>query len=133
MPVLDTSLLIDLQRGEPAAEAALRSLAAERVSLFVPAQVALEYLSGLEEEIVGLHMLQSSYDVVAFAGEHVLEGARLARDARLRGVFPGWPDVQIAALARLEDTYVVTSNPRHFAALGCAVWDPRSGAPPPAR
>lgn len=119
MPVLDTSFLIDLERGDPDAEAVLERLAADAEPLIVPAQVAIEYLSGIEDRTVGLHMIDSSFLLSEVTREQVLEAARIAREAIGRGEFPGWADVQVAAVAILEATPVVTANPRHFRALGC--------------
>lgn len=107
-------------------------LVALREPLIVTSQVAIEYLSGVEDRTVGLHMLESGFDLTFPTREHVLEAARLARVALDRGEFPGWDNLDAATAARLEATYVVTANPRHFRALGCATWDYRSEPEPPA-
>lgn len=132
MPVIDTSFLIDLQRGHPSADEALEKLAALREPMIVTSQVATEYLSGVEERPISLHMIEASFRLSFPTREHVLEAARIAREALDRGEFPGWDDLDTATAAHLEATFVVTANPRHFLALGCRVWDYRNEAEPPA-
>lgn len=61
MPVFDTSFLIDLQRGHPRVDAALAKLVALREPLIVTSQVATEYLSGVEDRAVALHMIESGF------------------------------------------------------------------------
>lgn len=131
MPVLDASFLIDLERRRPRAVAAFERLVAAGEPLLVPAQVAAEYLAGLKDEVAGLHQLESAFAVVPFGRIQLLEAARLARAAHRRGAFPGWGDVQVAALAAIEGTYVVSADRAHFAALGVPCWDPRTQGSPP--
>lgn len=131
MPVLDTSFLIDLERKREAARAAFERLLADGAPLLVPAQVAAEYLAGLEDGLAGLHHLEASFAVVPFGRMQLLEAARLARAASDRQAFPGWADAQVAALAALEQTYVVSADRAHFEALGVPCWDYRAEAEPP--
>lgn len=131
MPVLDTTFLIDLERRRSPAVQALELLAASGERLLVPAQVAAEFLMGLEDEVAGLHQLESSFAVVPFGRTQLLEAARLARAAIRRGAFPGWADAQVAALAVLEQTFVVSADRAHFEVFGVPCWDPRSGGEPP--
>jgi predicted nucleic acid-binding protein len=132
MPVLDASFLIDLERKHPGALAAFDRLLAEGAPLLVPAQVATEYLAGLADEVAGLHQLEAAFAIVPFGRMQVLEAARLARAASKAGAFPGWADAQVAALAVLEDTFVVSADRAHFAALGVPCWDHRRDTQPPA-
>lgn len=131
MPVLDTSFLIDVERRRPLALAAYERLLAGDGRLLVPAQVATEYLVGLADEVAGLHQLESAFAIVPFGRVQVLEAARLAREAQRRGAFPGWADAQVAALAVLEHTYVVSADREHFEALGVPCWDHRRDPDPP--
>lgn len=132
MAVLDASFLIDVEQKRPRALAAYERLLDAGETLLVPAQVATEYLAGLEDEIVGLHRLESSFAVVPFGRIQLLEAARLARIAHRAGKFPGWADVQVAALAALEQTFVVSADRAHFDALGIPCWNHRTQAGPPA-
>lgn len=132
MPVLDASFLIDVERRHERALAAYERLLAGGEPLLVPAQVATEYLAGLEDEVAGLHQLEAAFAVVPFGRIQLLEAARLARLAHRRGGFPGWADAQVAALAVLENTFVVSADRAHFEALGVPCWDPRREDDPPA-
>lgn len=131
MPVLDTSLLIDLERRLPVAQDALRRLVAQGGPLWVPAQAAIEFLHGQEDQVRALHRLEESFRLVALDGATILETAYLTRAAQKRGAVPQWPDAQIAAVASLEQTYVVTANPRHFEQLAVPCWDYRTEPKPP--
>lgn len=131
MPVLDTTLLVDLQRDRADARRALDVLREREETLVVPAQVATEYLTGHVDPVQGFDRLVASFDLRFIGDRHVLEAARLASHAIARGDFPGWGDVHVAATARLEDTYVVTANPLHLEALEVPTWDYRTEEGPP--
>jgi predicted nucleic acid-binding protein len=131
MAVLDTSFLIDLERGSDAALAALDHMVDERRPIRVPAQAAAEYVSGFEDPVANLNDLERSYEVLAHDREHLLETAQLARAAFVEGAFPGWTYTQIAAAAVLADEPVLTADPGDFDALGCAVWAYREEMEPP--
>lgn len=135
MGVLDTSFLIDLERGMDAARNALDAMVADGEPLLLPAIVASEYIAGRREDerLTTWHALDGSYTVVFPEAKHVIEAARLAWTAQRSGQMPGWSDAQIAAVAMFEGTYVVTGDVRHFQALGCGWWDYRTDdAPSPA-
>jgi predicted nucleic acid-binding protein len=129
MPVLDTSFLVDLQRGEARARAAADRLGTQ--VLLVPFQAALEFMSGFADPAQALHLLRSSFDVTLPTEAHLIAGASLRRDMRAQGRRPAWADLHIATEARLAATFVVTADAADFLALGCAVWDYRNEAKPP--
>lgn len=131
MPVLDASFLIDVERRRERALAAYERLLDDGEPLLIPAQVATEYLAGLEDEVAGLHQLEAAFAVVPFGRIQLIEAARLARAAHRRGAFPGWADAQLAALAVLEQTYVVSADRAHFEAFGVPCWDHRTQTAPP--
>ena len=54
----------------------------------------------------------------------------LADLARGRGHSPGFPDIAIAATARLHDLTILSRNERHFAPMDVAVIDPFQKLPP---
>lgn len=119
MPVLDTNLLIRLAHGDIVAQKALDQLEDER--LIVPMQVAFEYLTGVVDPIAELAGLHGSFTVLHTSDAVILEAAGLrARHHKLK---PRWGDILIAAFAVLEDTYVVTTNKRHFKQLGVPAWN----------
>lgn len=125
MPVLDTSFLIDLEQGLPAAVRAMGTLDSQ--PLTVPFQAATEYLAGTEAPESGLDLLQCSYEVSTPTTLHLLAAARLAKGTRR----PQWGDIHIAAVALTLGTYVVTADAADFASLGCRVWDYRNQDKPP--
>ncbi|HWG92147.1 MAG TPA: PIN domain-containing protein [Candidatus Thermoplasmatota archaeon] len=130
MPVLDASFLIDLQRGSAGAVRILESLHREGESLFVPAQAAIEFASGLPDPQGGLHRLSAAFTVLDLDREHMVEAAELGRKTKATGRLPGWADTSIAAAARLKGTYVITANAKPFRALRVDHWDYRNDAEP---
>ena len=129
MPALDTSFLIDLERKEPRAMAALEGLAGAH--LIVPSHAALEVMAGHGEPLGALNSLRQSYTVRMATEQTLAVAAGLRFAARTANRRPGWGDLYIAAEAQLSGTYVVTANPRDFEALGCSVWDYRKNSSPP--
>jgi predicted nucleic acid-binding protein len=126
MPVVDTSFLIDLDRGEDAALAALHVLVEDHEEVLVPPQTAIEYLTGYEDAVANLSDLEASYEVLDVDRATMLETAQIAREAIEADDFPGWPDACIAAAASLEAEEVLTANPEDFEAFGCETWDYRN-------
>jgi predicted nucleic acid-binding protein len=134
MPVLDATFLIDLQRRPTETEPLLRVAMAMGEDLVVPAQVAIEYASGEVDTLVAFQALARDFKIHPCDDAIIPVAARLAREARTRGAFPGWADSQIAATAVLEDMVIITRNPRHFeTAFGLAVWDYSRAKEPPKR
>ncbi len=131
MPVLDTNFLIALAHGDATAQAALEVARADG-ALLVPAQAALEFLSGAADPVAQLQAIRDSFELVHTSDAHVLEGAALRAKARASGIAkPHWGDIHIAAVALLGGTYVVTANKRDFTTLGVPAWHfGREGAPP---
>lgn len=121
MPVIDTTLLVQAERLPEQTQQFVEDLIHEDEPLLVPLQVAIEYASGRTDPAEALRKLRSAFALVPCGPEIGLEAARMAREARLRGVFPGWGDIQIAATAHHEGMAVVTKNGRHFEALGVRV------------
>lgn len=130
MPALDASFLVDLERKDPAALAALKSLAG--LPLLVPSHAALEVMAGHAEPLAALNALRQSYTVRMATEQTLAAAARLRFQARAHQRRPGWGDLYIAAEAQLAGTYVVTANPRDFGNLGCTTWDYRNDPTPPA-
>lgn len=132
MPILDTTFLIDLDRGLDEARTALAWAVDRGEDLVVPAQTATEYISGFDDPVANLSDLERSFRVVPYGRDHIVETARLVRLAYEKGAFPGWADAQIASVAWLEGEPVLTANQDHFRALGCRVWDYRNDPEGPA-
>lgn len=132
MPVVDTTFLIDLDHGRDPALAAFHVLLEDQADLLVPAQAAIEYLSGFADPVANLRDLERSFHLVEADRQHVLEAAGIAREAIDGGDFPGWPDARIAATAILEGEEILTADPDDFRVFGCEVWDYRNEVREPA-
>src|ERR1051325_8049144 len=117
VPVLDASFLIDLHRHEPRARAAHDVLVREGRRMLVPHQAALEFVTGFIDPEAAYRRLELAYERVPTTGTQIQVGARLAAAALAAGKRGGWGDVQIAAAAMVEGTFVVTANPKHFNSL----------------
>lgn len=128
--MLDSTFLIDLERGREEALAVLDLLVERDAPLVVPPQAAAEVLAGRADAVAGLADIERSFEVLSLGRDEILQTARLARTALADGTFPGWADTQIAAHARLADDVVVTEDVDHFRALGCRVWDYPNDAEP---
>lgn len=117
MPVLDTSFLIRLQAGDPAARTLLTDLTGE--TLVVPPWVVVEFLTGhtgRPERV--LADLDRAFTIAHTTAEWMLEATRLRKELHGKGAKIRLPDFWIAAYARLLDTAVVTQNTKHFDAFG---------------
>lgn len=117
MPVLDTSFLIRLQSGDPAARALLQEISEE--SLVVPPWVVVEFLTGhtSKPETV-LEDLNRAFTLLQTTPQWAVDAARLRRALREKGAKIRLPDFWIATFAKGLRTYVVTQDVKHFAALG---------------
>lgn len=131
MPVLDSNLLIRLMDGDPRAIATLERLEGEHLA--VPAQAAAEFLTGVDERGPALERLHGSFDVRHTTDAHTLAMAELRARARARRLRPRWGDVHVAAQAVVDDTYVVTTNKRHFTQLDVPAWHYLREEDPPER
>jgi predicted nucleic acid-binding protein len=120
MPVLDATFLIDLERDPGRLQDLVRTLVADE-DLVVPAQAAIEFACGTSDPAETLRKLREGFSFLPLDGEIALEAARLAKEASRDGVFPGWPDIQIAATARHLGMAILSRNARHFHALGIEV------------
>ncbi len=124
-PVLDTSFLIDLDRRIPSALALMDTLRESGQPLRVPAQAAIEYLTGLDASLPGLGKLTPSFDVVPVTDTHIVQASEAARRMRRAGMMAAWADIQVAALALLDDDVVVTADPKPFRRMGCKILEYR--------
>jgi predicted nucleic acid-binding protein len=131
VPVLDTTFLIDLKRGLPAALAALEHLERGGEPLVVPMQAAIEYAAGITAPPEAFAELSEAFDLSAMNEAAALVAAELAQRALDLGNFPGWADIQIAADAHRRETYLVTADARGFRTLGVRVWAYRQEPEPP--
>lgn len=130
MPVLDTNILIRLSTEDSAATDALERIAPERP--VVPAQVAVEFLTGIDDVPQGLDWLEQAFTVAHTDRDTVILAAQM-RAAQIRKKHrPRTADLWIGAHALRLGTYVVTTNKRHFRALDVPAWHYDKEPDPPA-
>lgn len=118
MPVIDTTLLIDIDRRPDHFLPVLDALHQEGEPLVVPIQVAIEFATGKQVPAAALRFLDDDFTLHAPDLDTARFAAEVAADALRAGVFPGWPDVQVAATAVQLGMEVVTRNVSHFEAMG---------------
>lgn len=113
--VVDTSFLIDYDRGDEDAERMLEKLVDGGEALIIPTIVAVEFLTGMADPEVALAGLANAGDVQDFSPADAVATALVARKLLKKGVFPGWTDVMIAGVAKARgDLPILTGNPKHF-------------------
>ncbi len=112
--LLDTTFLVDIERGDAAARAMLATLATDGAALWVPTTVVAEFLAGRAAKQDALDQIRGAVSVVPFTDEDALEAARFAAEAFKAGRFPGWADAFVAGQARRLKVPVVTRNVQHF-------------------
>lgn len=101
MPVLDTSLLIGIQRGEEPAKRLQKKLEGLGRTLWVPTVAWMEYLAGIPprhhdafDEALDRFAALAPFDRAA-----ALAAARMQYLLLREGKRKGWADIQIAAVA----------------------------------
>lgn len=129
MPVIDTTLLIQLDQRQTRALDCLQALAGQQ--LVLPPAVAAEFLTVSEDPKADLAQLHRGYAIPEGKDDWILAAAALRRELHGQGVRIRVPDLWVAAWARLLKTYVVTANARHYRAMGVPAWHYPSEAKPP--
>lgn len=124
MPVLDTTFLIDLQRGLPGAKRALASILLEDEPVFVPIQAATELGLRTSDPIETVREVGAAFEIFPCDERIAREAVRIGRAAADAGKFPGWADLQIVATAAYNGMALVTRDRKSVAkALGIRVMD----------
>ncbi len=113
--VVDTSFLVDVNRGHDGAVDALDEASADGELLILPTVVVAEYLTGSTDPPRALEMLRAAGEIVELTIRDAVEAGTISRKTRADGRFPGWSDVLIGGTARNRgDVPVLTGNPEHF-------------------
>lgn len=116
MTVLDTSFLIEVERGTTAAVKLVEELDAQTDILRIPAAAWVEYLATFAPtpRSHAVRRLESSSTLEAFTRDLADEAARLQYELMREGRPLRWHDLQIAATAiRLRETLVTTDIAFH--------------------
>jgi len=122
MPVLDTSFLVDLIRGEEQAHNALARIEEEYQNLATTVVNLLELFRGAylsdrkEENIAKVLKIVEILDVIGFAWETYPIYGTLSATLKDRGISVNEFDVVIAALVLETDGIIVTRD-QHFKSI----------------
>ena len=118
--IVDTSLLIDLLRGDPKAKAKVAALEATGTVLWVPTPAIFELAEGIERadrparERELVDQILEGYTVMAFDRSHAHRAGALSGELVRRGEIIDPVDAQIAGVAVHERLPVLTRNAKHF-------------------
>lgn len=118
--ILDTTVLVDLLRGNEAAEARVRDLEEDGELLWIPTPVVFELFEGIEradrpeaeQERVG--QVLSDYTLLSFEPAHAREAGRVSGQLVRRGRMLDPIGVQVAGMALAEDRTVLTRDTADF-------------------
>lgn len=118
--ILDTTVLIDLMRGDEDAVEAVGRLETEGAVLWVPAPVLFELWEGMEradrpdEERRRIDDVLHGYTLASFDPGHAAHAGRLSGAMVRRGKMMDPLDAQIAGTALATGQPVMTRNRRDF-------------------
>ncbi|MGQ0535210.1 MAG: PIN domain-containing protein [Methanobacteriota archaeon] len=118
--ILDTTVLVDLLRGEPKARDLVASLEAEGRVLWVPTPAVFEVYEGIERadrpdrELRAVREVLDAYTVLPFETDHAVRAGRVSGELVRRGAMIDPVDAQIAGSALAMDRPVLTRNAKHF-------------------
>jgi predicted nucleic acid-binding protein len=119
--LLDTTVLIDHNRGKPSAVELVRSLFSEPNDLMVCDAVVAEALSGgPDREIIALRVMIDALEYVATHPDAAQWAGESRRRLRRTGTHR-LGDAIIAGVAWFNDAVVVTRNPHDFEVQGVRV------------
>lgn len=112
MAVLDTTFLIDLERGSVPAQRRLRILESDSAPLRIPAAVWIEYLAGLTvpQKAVARGWLEAGASFQPVTREIAEEAVRLHGSLARAGSRLSWHDLQVAATASHLREPLVTND-----------------------
>lgn len=112
MAVLDSTFLIAIERGTPAALARFAELKARREPMRVPAAAWVEYLSSFtpSTRAKASRILEESAIFEPFTRALADDAARIQFELRREGKVLGWHDLQIAATALAHNESLVSAD-----------------------
>jgi predicted nucleic acid-binding protein len=118
--IVDTTLLVDLLRGDSAAREKVRKLEAAGTVLWVPTPAVFELWEGVERadrperEREKVEEILDAYTVLAFENRHAARAGTLSGKLVRRGDMIDPIDAEIAGVAMEERLAVLTRNEKHF-------------------
>ncbi len=123
MTVVDTTLLIDLERAWPPAQRMIADLESLGGPVLVPAAVWLEYFAGVSvgAEASLARLLERAATFVPLDRGIVDEAVRLRHECNARGRRLSWTDLQVAGTARHLREELVSCDERFQGIPGLTV------------
>lgn len=118
--ILDTSVLVDILRGDKAAIARIEQLEASGDLLSIPTPVLFELWEGIERadrpdaERRRVQEVLEGYSLMSYDAAHAARGGTISGSLIRRGEMLDPLDVQIAGVALAEGRAVLTRNKKHF-------------------
>jgi len=119
--IVDTTLLVDLLRGDPEAKAEVERLEATGAVLWIPTPVIFELAEGIERadrppsERARVDAVLEGYTVLDFTRVHASRAGETSGNLIRRGSMIDPVDAQVAGIALVERLPVLTRNVKHFA------------------
>ncbi len=118
--ILDTTVLIDLLRGDQDAVETVRQLEGDGRVLWIPSPAIFELFEGIErsdrprEERNLVEDVLGAYTLLAFEPSHARQAGLISGRLVRRGEMLDPIDAQIAGMAKAEDHPILTRNRKHF-------------------
>lgn len=119
--ILDTTVLVDLLRGDKKAIARIEALEEAGELLWVPTPVLFELWEGIERadrpdaERRKVEEVLSAYTILSFEPKHAHRAGTLSGALVRRGEMIDPIDAQVAGTGLAEGRPVMTRNTKHFA------------------
>lgn len=118
--IVDTTLLVDLLRGDEAAREATEGREAQGSLLWIPTPALFELWEGVEradrpeDERRRIEAVVGDYTILAFEARHAERAGRVSGALVRQGTMLDPIDAQIAGMALEARLPVLTRNARHF-------------------
>lgn len=118
--ILDTTVLVDIIRGDKAAREGIAAREGRGELLWVPTPVLHELWEGIErgdwpeKERQRVAAVLERYTILAFDAKHAAASGTISGALIRHGEMIDPVDAQIAGVARSESRAVLTRNVRHF-------------------
>lgn len=118
--IVDTTLLVDLLRGDEEARKVVEKMEAEGTMLWVPTPAVFELYEGVERadrpegERKKVEAVLDAYTVLSFETRHAARAGQISGRLMRRGEMVDPIDAQVAGIALEERASVLTRNRKHF-------------------
>jgi predicted nucleic acid-binding protein len=112
MTVVDTTLLVDLEREWPPAQRMMNDLESFGRPILIPAIVWVEYLSGVppSKRPGKERLIEGATSFIAFDRTIADEAVRMVHECAAAGKSMSWTDLQVAATTRALNDELVSND-----------------------